>query len=302
MRGIRMLACAAAMGVVAMAAIALVGGGSSAVAAASPCGHRIRAPRWRHIVVIAFENHSYDQILGPTAPASYFKTLAAECGSATDYQAVHFPRSLPNYLAATGGRTVTTSDCQPGPECSSAGGNIFSQLGGREWRTFAESMPTPCDPTNTSLYVPRHAPAVYYTKIPHRVCARDMVPLPAHRLRLRRAFTWIAPNLQHDMHDGTPAQASAWLQSFLGGRHGLLHRHPYIDGHTAIFIWFDTASGTGSVSTPLPFIVISPSTPARLVTKAFTHYSALRGWESMLHLPCRQAACHSSGLRRAFRL
>ena len=290
------------LGVVAAATVATSGVGVSAAAAGSPCGHVRRAPSWRHIVVIAFENHSYGQILGSSAPPSYFKTLAAECGSATDYQAVHFPRSLPNYLAATGGRTVTTSDCLPGPACSSGGGNIFSQVGGRRWRTFAESMPTPCDPTDTSLYVPRHVPAVYYTRIPHRVCVRDVVPMPAHPLRLRRSFTWIAPNLQHDMHDGTPAQASAWLQSLLGGSHGLLHRHPYVDGDTAIFIWFDTASGTGTVTTPIPFIVISPSTPAGLVGKAFDHYSALRAWESMLHLPCRRGACHSGGLRRAFHL
>jgi hypothetical protein len=303
MRGFRVLfGRLAVVGLLAGATIAGLGAGSSAVAAGSPCGHASRAPHWRHIVVIAFENHSYDQILGSSAPASYFTTLAGECGSATDYQAVHFPRSLPNYMAATGGRIVTTSDCLPGPSCSSSSGNIFSQLGGRGWRTFAESMPTPCDRTDTSLYVPRHAPAVYYTRIPPAVCARDMVALPTHTLKLRRKFTWIAPNLQHDMHDGSPAQASAWLQTFLDGPRGLLQSHAYRDGHTAIFIWFDTASGTGSLTTPLPFIVISPSTPARAVGKAFTHYSALRAWESMLRLPCRRAACTSSGLRRAFKL
>jgi phosphatidylinositol-3-phosphatase len=163
-------------------------------------------------------------------------------------------------------------------------------------------MPTPCDHTETSLYVPRHAPAVYYTRIPPSVCARDMVALPAHRLELRREFTWIAPNLQHDMHDGSPAQASAWLQSFLGGSQGLLQGRAYRDGHTAIFIWFDTAGGSGTTTTPIPFIVISPSTPAGAVGAALNHYSALRAWESMLRLPCRRAACVSSGLRRAFKL
>ncbi len=78
-----------------------------------------------------------------------------------------------------------------------------------------------------------------------RVCRADVVPLPSHRLKLRRRFTWIVPNLQHDMHDGSPAQASAWLRSFLGGTHGLLHRRPYTRGHTAVFIWFDSASQTG---------------------------------------------------------
>ena len=80
-----------------------------------------RAPSWHHIVVIAFENHGYAQILSRNAPASYFKTLAGKCGSAADFTAAHFPRSLGNYLAATGGRVVTTTDCTPSPACSSGG-------------------------------------------------------------------------------------------------------------------------------------------------------------------------------------
>ena len=106
---------------VAVGAAVVVATGGSAAFASSPCGHTTRAPAWRHVVVIAFENHSYGQILGRSAPASYFKTLAGKCGSAIDYQAAHFPRSLPNYMAATGGRIVTTSDCLPGPGCESGG-------------------------------------------------------------------------------------------------------------------------------------------------------------------------------------
>jgi hypothetical protein len=300
MHRVRMLlARAAVAGLIVMGATAVAGGAN---AAASPCGQVARAPSWHHIVVIAFENHDYAQILGRNAPASYFKTLAGKCGSAADFTAAHFPRSLGNYLAATGGRVITTSDCTPSPECSSGGPNIFSQVGGLHWRTFAESMPTPCDPNNTSLYVPRHAPAIYYRRIPRAVCRRDMVTLPTHAIKLKRTFTWITPNLQHDMHDGTPAQASRWLQGFLGGTHGLLHRRPYTRGHTAVFIWFDSPSGNGSVRTPIPFIVISPSTPHKLARKPLNQFSALRGWEGMLGLPCIGNACDANGTRLPFHL
>ncbi len=293
----------ARVGVVALvAATVMTLTGGTRADAASPCGHLRRAPSWHHIVVISFENHSYQQILGKSAPRSYFKTLAGECGSARDFKAAHFPRSLGNYLAATGGRVITPTDCTPGPECSSGGPNIFSQVGGLHWRTFAESMPTPCHAANTSLYVPRHAPAIYYTRIPRAVCRRDMVTMPSHPLKLKRTFTWIAPNLQHDMHDGSLSQASSWLQGFLGGPHGLLHRRPYTRGHTAVFIWFDSAGGGDSVRTPIPFIVISPSTPHKLALKPLNQYGALRGWEGMLGLPCIANACDANGTRRPFRL
>ena len=295
-----LLACVAAAALAATSAGALAAPGRAL--ASSPCGHVSRPPSWRHIVVIAFENHSYKDILGRSAPRSYFKTLAANCGSAVDYRAVHFPRSLPNYLGATGGRTVTTADCLPGEECQSTRANIFSQLGGRNWRMFSESQPAPCYRADTRLYVPRHAPALYYTRVPRATCRADVVRLPARRIKLKRKFTWVTPNLQHDMHDGTPAQASAWLQAFLGGPHGVLHRAPYTRGHTAVFIWFDSASQTGSVKTPIPFIVISPSTPARLVLRPLNHFSALRTWESMLRLPCVGAACFVKGLRIPFHL
>jgi phosphatidylinositol-3-phosphatase len=302
MHRVRMLlAGAAAAGLTAVVALAAAGT-TGAVAAGSPCGHVARAPSWRHVVVIAFENHSYSEILGKSAPPSYMKTLAAECGSAVDYTAVHFPRSLPNYLGATSGKITTTSDCLPSADCSSGSGNIFSQVGGLHWRTFAESMPAPCYRQDTSLYVPRHAPAVYYTRIPRAVCVRDMVTLPSHPLKLKRAFTWIAPNLQHDMHDGSPAQASSWLQTFLGGPNGILHRRPYTNGHTAIFIWFDSSGASGSAGTPLPFIVVSPSTPAKVARRPLNHYSSLRAWEAMLGLPCRNAACDANGMRLPFHL
>jgi len=284
-----------------LAAAVSIGAGR-AYAGSSPCGRTARAPAWRHIVVIAFENHSYRQILGAGAPPSEFTKLAAECGSATDYRAVHFPRSLPNYLGATSGTVPTTADCLPGPECSSGAGNIFSQLGGQGWRTFAESMPKPCDRANTSLYVPRHEPALYYTRIPRSVCVHDVVALPGHPLDLKRPFTWIVPNLRHDMHDGSPGQASSWLATFLEGPGGLLHRRPYTRGHTAVFIWFDSAGASGSVQTPIPFIVISPSTPARRISLRLNHFSSLRAWEGMLGLRCWHAACDSRGLRLAFRL
>ena len=302
MRTTRMLLARACVLAVVSATIGAIAGQTNVAAAAGPCGHVRRAPAWHHIIVISFENHSYKNILGRNAPRSYFKTLAGKCGSAANFTAAHFPRSLGNYLAATGGRVITTSDCTPGPECSSGGPNIFSQLGGLHWRVLAESMPRPCYPSNTKLYVPRHAPAIYYARIPRVVCRRNMVAFPSHAVKFKRTFTWIAPNMQHDMHDGTLAQASSWLQGFLGGPHGVLHSRPYTRGHTAIFIWFDSGGSGDSLRTPIPFIVISPSTHHKLARRALNQYSALRGWEGMLGLPCVANACDVRGTRLPFNL
>jgi phosphatidylinositol-3-phosphatase len=274
----------------------------ASISVSSPCS-KGTLRRYTRVVVIAFENHSYQDILGSSAPSSYFKTLASRCASATDFTAAHFPRSLPNYIAVTSGSTGgITSDCTPGPACSSPNRSIFQQVGRSQWRSWAESMPSPCYPANTSRYVPRHVPSIYYTRILHRTCLADMLPLPSPFPNVTRKFVWIAPNLTDDMHNGTPAQASAWLRTFLAGRNGLLRSRGYQSGRMAIFIWFDTSSASGGLSTPLPLLVIAPSVGHRTVTTHLTDYHLLRGWEGLLGLPCLNNACHVSGFDTRFHL
>jgi phosphatidylinositol-3-phosphatase len=255
-----------------------------------------------HIVVIPFENHSYSAILGRSAPPSYLKTLASKCGTATDFTAIHVPHSLPNYLAVTSG-TISgiTADCSPSRNCSSPAKSIFGEVGRYHWRLWAESMPTPCSPKNTTLYAPRHAPAVYYTRLAGGECRNDMLPL-AGPPSLRRTFTWITPNLLDDMHDGTPAQASTWLANMLAGPGGLLASPQYRSGHTAIFLWFDSGAGNQGVHTPIPLVVLLPGLGHRVVRHHFNDYGLLHGWEGLLRVRCLQLACRDSGFDRAFHL
>ncbi len=56
------------------------------------------------------------------------------------------------------------------------------------------------------------------------------------------------------------------------------------------------------MSTPLPFIVISPSTPHVHSSLALNDYSALRVWERMLGVPCLASACTAAAMGKAFHL
>jgi phosphatidylinositol-3-phosphatase len=272
-------------------------------AAASPCGPTATVPKYTHIVVIAFENHSYASVLGSSAPKSYFKSLAAQCGTATHFTATSFPRSLPNYLAVTSGTTGGISgDCSPGPSCRSAAPSIFEQLGPTGWRSWDESAPSACDKADASPYVARHEPTLYYGRLRAATCTANVLPMPSPLPGPSRKFTWIVPNMDHDMHDGTLSQASAWLQTQLAGPNGLLNSAAYKAGHTAIFIWFDSAADTDALSTPVPLIVVAPSVGHRVVTTPLTDAHLLHGWEGLLGLPCQAAACSVRGFDAAFRL
>jgi len=292
------IAIALALTVLAPAALAT----PAAHAATSPCGRARTIPTWNHVIVIAFENHSYASVLGAGAPATEFTKLAGECGVATRFTAAHFPHSLPTYIASTSGQVSITGDCLPGPSCQSGAMNIFGQLRASGWRAYGQSMPAPCAKTNSGDYVTRHLPPLYYTRVGAASCTANVLPLPNLLGHLDRRFTWIAPDEQRDMEVGTPAQAGTWLHAVLEGSSGILNHKPYTQGHTAVFVWFDTGANSDNLSTPLPFIVISPSTPHVHSAVALNDFSALRVWERMLGLPCLNGACTAAGMGQPFHL
>jgi len=251
------------------------------------------------------ENKSYDQIVG-SDNAPYLNSLARQCGLATNFRSLARP-SLPNYVALTSGSTQGIGD-DGAPSSHTLGApSIFSQLRGG-WRALVESMPANCVRSDAGdLYVVRHNPAAYYTDI-RRACARQDVPLRT-RLDLSARFTFITPNLCHDMHscertgDDVAAQTrvgDSWLAAFIPK---LLASPEYSSGTTAIFITWDEPDA-GSADAHVATFVISPSTRSGTRSaKAFSHYSLLRTTEEMLGIRRHLGqAAGAPSMRGAFHL
>src|SRR6266480_1379038 len=102
----------------------------SAASAGSPCGTQATAPSYRHVIWIWMENHSYNSIVG-SSQAPYIKSLARNCGLATNYHNISHP-SLPNYVGATSGLGYTAlkrfkPDCDPTTGCITYTRGIFGQ-------------------------------------------------------------------------------------------------------------------------------------------------------------------------------
>jgi hypothetical protein len=145
--------------------------GTSASLPASPSAHRpcgvLAAPRrYRHVIWIWMENHSYGSIIGSRA-APYVNSLAARCGLATNYHNISHP-SLPNYVGGTSGLGFTslqkfTPDCDPTTGCRTDAPSIFSQ--GETWKAYEESMPAACGAGNSGEYAVRHNPPPYYSAL-----------------------------------------------------------------------------------------------------------------------------------------
>lgn len=295
-----LVAAAAVTLVVAIALLALPGAprtnpGTSA-AAGSPCGTVSKPPaRYDHVVWVVLENRAYSQIIGSRS-APYMNRLASRCGLATRFIAETHP-SLPNYIAMTSGSTQAITDDGPPSEHSLNAPSIFSQVGSRGWRSLQESMPSSCKLDDAGDYAVRHNPAAYYQSI-RGACRSASVPLGA-RPDLGARFTFVTPNLCHDMHDCDVATGDAWLKGFLPK---VFSSRTYRAGKTAVFVTWD--EDDHSAGNHIATLVVAPGVKPRTRSGVpFDHYSMLRTTEELLGLKTYLGdAASATSMRRAFNL
>jgi phosphatidylinositol-3-phosphatase len=184
---------------------------------ASSAGGGSHAPT--RVAVVVLENHEVGDILGdPRAP--YLSSLAQKHAVATSAFALAHP-SLPNYIALVTGRTAgITTDCVPS-DCSVKGPSLVDQLEAHRisWRGYMESMPKPCfhfSGDELGRYAQRHNPFAYLPAVwsrPER--CQKVVPFSELHDDMRHGmprFSWITPNLCHDMHDCGIAAGDNWLR------------------------------------------------------------------------------------------
>jgi hypothetical protein len=261
-----------------------------------PCGTAAKPPAtYDHVVWVVMENRAYSQIAGsPSTP--YINRLAARCGLATNFSAEAHP-SLPNYIAMTSGSTQgITDDLGPASHPLQAP-SIFSQLGPRGWRSLEESMPSSCARGDAGAYAVRHNPAAYYTNL-RTACRANDVPL-ATTPNLAAKFTFVAPNLCHDMHDCGASAGDAWLKRFLPK---VFASRQYRSGTTAVFLTWD--EDDDSSDNHIATLVLAPAVKPRTRSAApFDHYSMLRTTEELLGLTTFLGdAASAQSMRGAFNL
>jgi len=267
----------------------------SGVSSTRPCLGAAQPVTWEHVIWIWFENKPSTSIIG-SPDASYITTLAASCALATDYHGVTHP-SLPNYLAATSGSTNGVADDGDPAVHPLSGPSLFAQVtaAGKEWRTYAESMPSPCALSSTGRYAVRHNPAAYFTAV-RSDCARWDVglgqlttDLGADRLP---AFSLVVPDVCHDMHDCSVSTGDAWLREHLPA---VLSSSAYASGTTAVLITWDEDDSAHDNRVPL--LVVAPSVRAQTrIGSTLDHYSLLRTTEQLLGLPLLGSAAQATAI------
>jgi acid phosphatase len=242
------------------------------------------------------ENHDYAEIVG-SANAPFFNSLIAKYGLATNYMDSLVHPSLPNYLfMISGGTQGVTSDFNP----TSNGfpknvQHLGSQLIAKSipWRSYQESMGTPCKLTGSGAYAPKHDPFLYFTDIQNgagNLCANTNVDYSQFQADLTantNRFYFITPNLTNDGHDpgSNPVlglqNSDAWAKIELGK---IMASQAYLDGGVIFLTWDEAEGRNGDSKDKIPMIVISELIVSAgfKSNKAYSHKSYLATVEDIL--------------------
>jgi hypothetical protein len=244
-------------------------------------------PRPDHIVVVVMENRSYNDIIGNRS-APYINALARSGALFTRSFAATHP-SQPNYLALFSGSTHHLAD----DSCPHAfgGPNLASAVvaANGTFTGYAESLPgAGYRGCQAGPYARKHAPWVNFSSVPARAnqpfsaFPRDLTALPN--------LSFVVPNLDSDMHDGTIAQGDQWLHAHLGGYITWAKTHNSL----LVLTWDE---GDGSQDNHIPTLIIGAHVKAGRYSERLTHYRLLRTLEFRLGLAPIGASAQTTPVR-----
>jgi hypothetical protein len=138
-------------------------------------------------------------------------------------------------------------------------------------------MPQPCDPNSSGLYDVNHNPWPYFPSEAASCRSYDVpagTPAAGALISAVRAGTLptvglVTPNLEDDGHNGTLAQADAWLQTWIPV---LMSAPDWRKGRLAIVVVFDEGETTEQV----PVVLMAPGLSSVTVSASTSHYALTR--------------------------
>lgn len=244
----------------------------------------------QHVFIVIMENHSYKEVWN-TSSTPYITSLGNQYARATNYKAITHP-SLPNYLDLYGGSNYNiTTDCSPSSSCHINAVNLADNLDakGLTWKSYMESMPSPCYLTTSGKYAPKHNPMVYFDDIYKNTsrCQAHDVPYTAFAADLASAATTpnyalISPNLCNDMHDCSISTGDTWLKNNLPA---ILNSPSCTVDKCLLVLTWDEDDSSQSNQVLTIFAGSAAKTGGVTSATAYNHFSLLRTVENIFGLP-----------------
>jgi phosphatidylinositol-3-phosphatase len=198
-------------------------------------------PVYDHIVIVVEENKDFEQILGGRFDAPYMKELAARGAVISRmFGEEHYSQGNYFWLFSGGNQNIGFFDRVPSaanhPDYPFTASNLAEQLikTGRSFKGYSESLPAigsqdEFDPPNcqgsSCIYGRKHVPWISFANVPNGATVETSSNLrfadfPTDYAELP-TVSFVIPNLDHDMHNGEPAQSipagDLWLRENLDG-------------------------------------------------------------------------------------
>lgn len=236
----------------------------------------VKLPKTDHIVIVIEENHGYSDIIGNTKQAPFINHLTKEGATFTSAHGVTHP-SQPNYIALFSGSThgVTSDHC---PQ-TLHGDNLASLLISKNltFKGYSEDLPsTGYTGCRHLAYFRKHNPWSDFTNVPKDL-SLPFGQFPKQFSKLP-TVSFVIPNQNHDMHDGTITEADQWL------RRNMEDYINWAKKHNSLFILtWDEDDFTKS--NHIPLIVIGDHVKKITYTNKINHFNILSTIEAMYHLP-----------------
>ncbi|MCX4645839.1 MULTISPECIES: alkaline phosphatase family protein [unclassified Streptomyces] len=264
------LASAFALTAVAVALWSGVGGSSAQAAAGVPTPD--------HTVVVVFENHAYNQVIGSSS-APYINSLKTNgAGLSASYALTH--PSQPNYFALFSGATqgITDDSCYtPG---FSSQPNLASELiaAGKTWGSYNEGLPSQGSTTCSSGdYARKHNPWFGFSNVPTST-AKTFAQFPSDYSTLPQV-SFVVPDLCSDMHDCSVSTGDTWLENNLSAYATWAKTH-----NSLLVVTFDEDNRLAG--NKIPTVLYGQQvTPGATSATTYNHYDVLRTIEDMHGLP-----------------
>jgi phosphatidylinositol-3-phosphatase len=234
-------------------------------------------PTPAHVVIVVEENRSQANIIGNKS-APFINALAANGAMMAQSFAETHP-SEPNYLALFAGSTFGVTE----NVCPVDGGNVpnlASELlaAGYTFIGFAEGLPavgsTVC---SAGKYARKHVPWANFSNVP----PANSVPFSAFPMGNYASLptvSFVIPNNDNNMHDGSIAAGDAWLNRQLSGYANWAVAH-----NSLLIVTWDEDDNTSRNQIPTVFYGahVQPGT----YNEQISHYNVLSTLEEMYGLP-----------------
>ncbi len=253
-------------------------------------------PRFDHVVVVIEENHGYSEIVGANS-APYINSLAAQGMSFTNSHATAHP-SEPNYLDLFSGSDQGVI----GDACDSsvyAPPDLGGQLIGAKYSFagYSEGLPaagdTSCSHSATS-YARKHVPWANFsdTNGPTTNLPYTSFPTTASGYSSLPTVSFVIPNLNNDMHDGTIQQGDTWLQQNLDG----YAQWAKTNNSLLLVTWDENDTSTGDASNQIATIFVGQHVQVGTNNTSIDHFNVLRTLEDMYGLSPANNAANASDI------